>query len=282
MNRVSLYRLTVALLAVCSFTSVVKAQSDQDYAFSVSECEGQNECGNWSFHGAYGTGNWPDGETASLIITSAIKVGDHRYTVKIHRVNTGDINSNFKADYEGTMVNGQMAGTYTTLSRPVTEGVWHAVPKEKNRPVPLPAVINFCDVNCITFRLRDGKYIGIDSTGGTAPGWSETIVVNHFTRDSVILTRTLTGRVHFTVQYKGQIAPDGQSIINARNPFCCGGGQPMFARFNFATIEETAAQGSGPSNGGGDVNWGNVFRGAEIIEKAFELIQNQERLNQNR
>jgi len=257
------------------------AQNDQDYAFSVSECEAQNVCGTWSFHGAYGTGNWPDGQTASLIITNATKTGDHRFSIKIRRVNTGDINPDFKADYEGTMVNGQMAGTYSTLSKPVNEGVWHAVPKEKSPPISLPAVLNFCDVNCLTFKLIDGKYIGISSSGGTPPGWSETIVVNRFTKESVVLTRTLTGQIHFTVQYKGQIAPDGQSIINARNPFCCGGGQPQYARFNFGTLEGMASQGGGPATGG-DVNWNNVMRGAEIVEKAFELIQNQERINQSR
>ena len=111
------------------------------------------------------------------------------------------------------------------------------VPVKKEEAIPLPKVINFCDANCITFRLIDGRYIGINSTGGTPPGWSETLTVVNFTRDSVILTRTLTGKIHFTVTYQGQIAPDGQSVINARNPFCCGQGQPEFARFTFAPLE---------------------------------------------
>jgi hypothetical protein len=258
-------------------------QSAQDYAFSVSECENQNVCGTWSFNGAYGTGTWPDGQTASLIITRAERVGNHRFSITIHRVNTGDVNPSFKADYDGTMVNGEMAGTYKAVGSD-SEHVWHAVPKDKTPPVTLPAVLNFCDVNCITFKLADGKYIGVNSSGGTGPGWSETIVVNRFTKSDVVLTRTLTGQAHFTVQYRGQIAPDGQSIVNARNPFYDGrSNQPMYARFNFASIDGSTVANS-VSNGGGNVqvDWGNVFKGAEVVEKAIELIQNQEKINQSR
>jgi hypothetical protein len=275
------YELVLGACLAQASTSSSLPQSNgkgDDYQFSVSECEGTNNCATWQFTGGYGTGSWSDGESAVLTITNATKTDEHHYTVKIHRVDTGGKNRGYKADYDGVIVNGQMAGTYKSYLKGTTdEGVWHAVPKDEETAVQMPKVIKFCDVNCITFQLVDGHYAGIWSSGGQPAGWSETLTVLSFTRDAVVLRRTLTGPIHFTVTYKGQIAPDGNSIINARNPFCCGPGQPEFASFIFNPNGANA--GAGSQGGQGGITLDQLFKGAQIVEKGVDLILQYQRQN---
>ncbi len=92
----------------------------------------------------------------------------------------------------------------------------------------LPPMMHFCDVNCTTLQWNGAVYVSLKNNNFADPGWSDIWTVEQFSPQSVILHRTETGRYAFSVVYRAQIAPSGDRLINAANPFGSGNGQPAF------------------------------------------------------
>jgi hypothetical protein len=192
------------------------------YRLTMTECEGIDNCTTWTFlssNGWKGYGKWRTGEEAILELTSP-----DTGKVVIHRTDVRGAKEGLIATYNGTLSDGQMGGSYTySYNGENGSGRWYAIlgasaPK-------LPAVMHFCDVNCITLRLENGRYVSRSTDAFVDPDYSDTWTVESFTHEAVVFQRTVTGMFHFRVTYRGQISDDGNSLINATNPFH-GEGQP--------------------------------------------------------
>jgi len=190
---------------------------------AMTECEGVNNCATWTFLGAQGNGQWPTGEIANLTVD---RYDDN--SVVIRRADSTGSSAGLTAVYTGTRHGDRVGGEFTS-SWPghwdEKSGNWYAMIEG---PISLPSVMHFCDVNCGTLQLQkdDQHYVVTSRNGFEDPGWSETWTVLQFTRESVVLRRTLTGKYAFTVTYTGRLSNDGYSLENAANPFHDRPGQP--------------------------------------------------------
>jgi hypothetical protein len=241
-NRESSLALVALLLATFCVGQTNRPSTTNPHApeFTLRECEGIDDCAPWHFIGNDGMGRWKNGETANLRITDLKQVDNDTWSITIHRVDLEGTMKGYTADYHGKLrKNGRIGGEYNSTSNG-QEGDWYAIP-EAALPTPaLPSHMHFCDVNCLTLELRGDRYIATNDPAKMEPGWSETFVIKKFTRESVVLERTLTGNpYHFTVTYDGQVSPDNNSIVNAKNPFCCSGNQPQYASFVWGNLINT-------------------------------------------
>jgi hypothetical protein len=178
---------------------------------AMTECEGTNNCANWTFLGSQGNGQWPTGEVANLSVE-----GYDINTVTIRRADSTGSSAGLTAVYTGTRHDDHVVGEFTSSWPGHWEkktGAWYAT---VGSPITPPSVMHFCDVNCVTLKWEDGHYLATND--------NEIWTVESFTRESVILRRTVT-RPAFTKIYKGQISPEGDRLVNAVNPFA-GPGQP--------------------------------------------------------
>jgi hypothetical protein len=224
--RVFLSGLILLAVLRCNAHAQSAGQSESKsravYRLALTECEGVDNCTAWSFlssNGWKGYGKWRTGEEAVLELESP-ETGK----VIIHRTDVRGTKEGLIATYEGTLSDDQMGGRYTYSYKGDTgSGRWYAI---LGAPAPkLPAVMHFCDVNCTTLQWEDGRYVSKTSNGFEDPNWSDTWTVESFTSGSVVFNRKVTGKFHFKVTYRGQISDDGNSLINAANPFH-GEGQP--------------------------------------------------------
>jgi hypothetical protein len=198
------------------------SKSRAAYRLTMTECEGIDNCTNWTFlssNGWKGYGKWRTGEEAVLELESP-----ENGRIVVHRTDVRGAKEGLTATYDGTLSDGQIGGRYTySYNGDNGSGRWYAI-LETSAP-SLPPVMHFCDVNCITLQRENGRYVNRTTDAFVDPNYSDTWTVESFTRESVVFQRTVTGKFHFQVTYRGQISNDGNSLINAANPFH-GLGQP--------------------------------------------------------
>jgi hypothetical protein len=200
------------------------SRSEAVYRLTMTECEGIDNCTKWSFlssNGWKGYGKWRTGEEAVL----DLEIPENGRVV-IHRTDVRGAKEGFTATYDGTLSDGQMGGRYTySYNGDNGSGRWYAILEAANSAPSLPAVMHFCDVNCITLQLESGRYVSKGTDAFVDPNYSEVWTVESFKREVVVFRRKVTGKFHFQVTYKGQISDDGNRLVNAANPFH-GGAQP--------------------------------------------------------
>ncbi len=99
---------------------------------------------------------------------------------------------------------------------------------------PLPKVMRFCDINCVTLGLQDGKY--------GDPWGNETWTVETLTNRSAEFTRT-SKDPYFSVKYKGSVSDDGNNLVGVANPFSQYDGQPptIFLTWDLANVQMSTA-----------------------------------------
>ena len=188
---------------------------------AMTECEGINNCATWTFLGAQGNGQWPSGEIANLAVD---RYDDN--TVVIRRADSTGSSAGLTAVYTGTRHGDRVGGEFTS-SWPGhwdnKSGNWYAT---VGSPLSPPSVMHFCDVNCITLQWDNGHYVSTTRYSWESADYSSIWTVESFTPASVILHRRDTGSYALSVVYKGQISKEGDSLVNATNPFAGGAGQP--------------------------------------------------------
>jgi len=280
-ERTYIWRLALASIALLppllSFSqqtpSSAKDHHSSGLGFTLTECEGVDNCATWHFVKNEGLGRWKNGEIANLRITELKQIDSTNWSISIHRVDLDGENEGYIADYHGTLrKNGTVGGEFKSDSNG-GEGDWYAIPKGALPALVLPVVMHFCDVNCLSLKLIDGRYIATNNPAHNEAGWSETFVVKKFTRESVILERTLTGNpYHFKdVKYEGQISSDDNSIVNAKNPFCCSGNQPQYVSFVWGELLNSIPgdyTSPGPRQTS-EITVDQALRGADIMERIF-------------
>lgn len=177
---------------------------------TMTECEGTNNCATWTFLGKQGTGQWPSGETASLTV-------EHfdSDSVVIHRADATGPSAGLTAEYRGTRKGERIAGEFTVTrsgdTNPVTAN-WYATIGQSQKA--LPRLLHAC-VRCSPGYGATWVWENDHYTNVAAPeGIHETLTVESFTRESVILHMTRTGRYPGTDVMRGQISPQGNSIVN--------------------------------------------------------------------
>lgn len=179
---------------------------------TMTECEGTNNCANWTFLGTQGNGQWPSGEVANLTV--------ERFdadSVVIQRADSTGPTAGLTAVYTGTRHGNRIGGEYTS-SWPGhwsnQQGNWYATIGKAQ--VSLPMVMHFC-IHCeegkgSTLKWENGHYV--DVTPGGGPPGGNTYTVESFTRDSVIMHRTMYGTYQGTAVLTGQISENGDSVVN--------------------------------------------------------------------
>jgi len=196
--------------AIASSTQVQAApKSSASAPVTMTECEGTNNCATWTFLGKQGTGQWPSGETASLTV-------EHfdADSVVIHRADSTGPSAGLTADYRGTRKGDRIAGEFTVLrsgANPVTAN-WYATIGQSQHA--LPRLMHGC-IRCEpgyggTFVWENDHYTNVAAPEGI----HEILTVESFTRESVILHMTRTGRYSGTDVMRGQISPQGNTIVN--------------------------------------------------------------------
>jgi hypothetical protein len=176
---------------------------------TMTECEGTNNCATWTFLGEQGNGQWPSGDVANLSVESLD--GDN---VVIRRADSTGSSAGLTAVYKGVRRDDRIGGEFTS-SWPGhwnnKSGNWYATIGKAAHS--LPSVMHFCAAHCLTFTWENGQYTNYTNLPGQ---WGEkrVLVVESFTRESVVLRRTDTGSYPLTAVMTGQISSEGNSIVN--------------------------------------------------------------------
>ena len=119
----SLRTLLVVVLATLALTAVTYTQTTRSTQkaeqapskskaaapVTMTECEGTNNCGTWTFLGAQGNGQWPSGEVANLSV--------ERYdadSVVIRRADSTGSAAGLTAVYTGTRHGVRVGGEFTS------------------------------------------------------------------------------------------------------------------------------------------------------------------------
>lgn len=101
-----------------------------------------------------------------------------------------------------------------------------------DKPVtfPLPSTLHWCSQHCSTWTLDKGAPFDKPHYGNQALG--SIVIVERFTRESVIMHRTDYRPYPGTAVLRGQLSPDGNSIVNGTIEWtyhpCCGLGTGKF------------------------------------------------------
>lgn len=176
----------------------------------MTECEGTNNCASWTFLGTQGNGRWPSGESASLRV--------ERFdadSVAIHRADSDGPSAGLTAEYKGSRHGDRIGGEFTSSWPGHWEnktGDWYAT-IQKNA-VGIPHVVHAC-IRCeqgkgSTWVWEDGQYMNVAHINNT----TATMTVESFTPEAVVLHLRRTGQYPGTGVITGQIAPDGNHLIN--------------------------------------------------------------------
>jgi hypothetical protein len=173
---------------------------------TMTECEGINNCATWTFLSTQGTGQWPSGDLANLIVERF-----DNDSVMIRRADSTGSSAGLTVVYTGTRHGDRVGGDFTS-SWPghwdTKSGNWYATVQKPQAP---PPVMRVCDPNgtCGTWTWNSGHYDGVWA-GATA-----TLTVVSFTPESVIIKRTDTGaRTGLAYTYSGKISAQGDSVLD--------------------------------------------------------------------
>jgi hypothetical protein len=218
-------RSSSVVLATFALTTVIYSQTTQPAQntkqaptqqqaaspVTMTECEGTNNCANWTFLGTQGNGQWPSGEIANL---SVERYDDN--SVVIRRADSTGSSAGLTAVYTGTRHGDRVGGEYTS-SWPGhwdnKSGNWYAtIGKAPQGP---PSVMRTCSTQigspgnlwCWTLTWNNGHYDAVADKGN-----SGTVAVVSFAPESVVMRATLPGG-YWSVQ-TGKISSQGDSIFN--------------------------------------------------------------------
>jgi hypothetical protein len=90
-------------------------------------------------------------------------------------------------------------------------------------PQTLPPVMHLCIAHCFAIRWENGHYVNF------APQITSIYTVDSFTRGSLVMHRTDTGRVPLTAVLSGEISDDGNTIVNGKIVWTSGNtGEGLF------------------------------------------------------
>ena len=221
---------------------------------AMTECEGVDNCTTWQFLGTQGVAQWKTGEVASL---SVEKTSGN--TITIRRSDPTGSKAGLTAIYTGTVKHNRLSGEYKASwpgHESDIEGDWYAIVDPS--PVNLPSMMHFCDVNCTTLQLKDGRYESSQTNNRYDPNWTDIWTVESFTPASVVLHRTETGNYPFSnVVIRGRMSPDKNSLVDAVNPFH-GPGQPRTIKLAWGSALDTVPGSNAERNGAMVTNWRSV------------------------
>ena len=201
-------------------TAQAPSKSQAAVPVTMTECEGTNNCATWTFLGGQGNGQWPSGEIANLNV--------ERYdndSVVIRRADSTGSSAGLTAVYTGTRHGDRVGGEFTS-SWPghwnSMSGNWYA--KVERNPVSPPSVMHICLANCQTWTLDKGPPFDKPHYGSVAAG--HIVIVDKWTRESVVMNRTDYGDVPGTAVLIGKLSSDGNSMVEGNITWtwhpCCG------------------------------------------------------------
>jgi len=212
----------------------------------IVECEGVNNCTDWTFLGPQGIAQWKSGEITNFFVEKV--EGEN---VIINRADPTGASAGLTAVYRGTIHGDRLSGEYVSNwpdhwhNKP---GNWYAFLSEG--PAELPGVMHFCDINCETLKLENGHYLAVPASNFyDQGGYSDMWTVEKFTRASVILHRTLTlpQKGTFNWTYKGQISREGDTLVNVENPVKAAN-QPAIVQMAWGSALNTVAGNNAERN----------------------------------
>jgi hypothetical protein len=195
-------------------------RSHPDASLTLGICDEANRCGDWTFTGTNGHGEWPNGAQAVLQV-----MGMRDNQITITRQDTAGPFVRMRVTYTGELRGDEVRGTYQgTLNGQTFTGEWHWVPTGSvggaGEAPPMPAVIHFCDSNCMTLQQVGEGHYQVQPQGPMPADWSDTWTVQRWTRGDVTMQRNLTYNGNSSeVEYHGTLSPAGDRLLGARSPY---------------------------------------------------------------
>lgn len=194
--------------------------------FTMTECEGVDNCATWTFLGAQGTGIWKTGEVASLFFQVVKKNVDGSYDVVIHRADSTGASAGLTAEYRGTMRNGRVGGEFTSSWgahwATKTEN-WYALPQA---PLTLPSRLHVCaGAHCFTYDLENGHFANYTNLP-YQQNERRILEIRSFTRESICFYETDRGSYPLTASWNGKISKDGDEIADGQVQITSWAGKP--------------------------------------------------------
>jgi hypothetical protein len=187
-----------------------KSQAPQ--VVHMTECEGVNNCASWTFLGTQGNGQWPSGDIGNLNVERF-----DRDSIVIRRADSTGNSAGLTAVYNGTRHGDRVGGEFTSNWPGHWDnktGNWYATIGSVSGSAP-PAMLRFCGVHCITYRLDGERYVSTIQNPGH-PTWHSVMDIGSFTPESIVLNRVDydNNKAVFKVTMTGKFAPDGNSITD--------------------------------------------------------------------
>jgi len=193
-------------------TTQSKSKSEHPEKITLTECEGGDNCGTWTFLwvNGKGSGKWRNGEEAVLEMQVPAEG-----KVVILRTDVSGAKEGLTATYEGALSNGKLGGTVTYIYRGEREpGFWNAaVAAQTSTPTAsLPSMMHFRGQHSLTFILENGQYINYSTLQGQRPGQKRVLTIEKFTPELIVLHRTDYGDYPSTTVYSGKPGDNGNSL----------------------------------------------------------------------
>lgn len=203
-------------------TTTYQQQQPKSQATSLvklTECEQFTEsCSTWTLVRGQGTARLPSGEIASLTYS---RDGDR---ITFVRAQSEGPLAGVSVTYDGTIdengVNGKFHYTWNGQRQ---SGNWYAYALD-SAPLRPPDVMHLCLAHCQTWTLDKGAPYDKPHYGSVAAGGI--VIVDSWTRESVLMHRTDYGQVPGAAVLTGKLSDDGYSIVDGNIAWtwhpCCG------------------------------------------------------------
>jgi hypothetical protein len=216
--------LAIFTPATVSFGQV--NQPEDSRPFTMTECEGVDNCATWTFLGAQGNGQWRSGEVANLYFQKVTIKDDKSVDVEIRRADSTGSTVGLTAIYKGTWRDNRVGGEFTS-SWPGhwkdKSGNWYAM---MEAPLSLPSVMHLCaHDHCLTYTWEDGHYTNYTNLPNQS-GEKRVLTVKSFTRESIVFYDKEEGSYPLTAIWTGRISSEGSNIADGTVIITTWGGKP--------------------------------------------------------
>lgn len=201
-------------------------QAEADIPYTMTECEGVDNCATWTFLGAQGNGQWRTGEVANLYFRKVTVNNDKSVAVVIQRADSIGASAGLTATYTGIWRDGRMGGEFTSTwpgHWKGKSGNWYAMPEA---PLRLPSVFHLCaHDHCLTYTWENGRYTNYTNLPYQA-NEKRVLTVKSFTRESIVFHDQETGSYPLTAIWTGRISNEGGNLADGTVTITSWGGKP--------------------------------------------------------
>jgi hypothetical protein len=201
-------------------------QSRESTPYTMTECEGVDNCATWTFLGVQGNGQWRTGEVANLYFRKVTVNDDKSVSVTIQRADSTGSAAGLTAVYTGTWRDGRVGGEFTSTwpgHWNNKTGNWYAMTEA---PLSLPPVIHLCTHDhCFTYSLEDGRYTNYTSLPYQV-NEKRVLTIKSFTRESIAFRETETGTYPLMAEWTGRVSSASNNIAEGTMIITSWAGKP--------------------------------------------------------